>query len=241
MPDTTHTSLDYPPTRKKGKPIRDSIRSLAAGWLATDDRDVALQRFFEPFARLGCTNSAMLLPNAVATAICSLDGHDLRVLTEVQFEVPSPSPTWSPVRKRLDLVIIPRDSDPPKRAVAIEIKATMEFNPMAAALVEFVLLTKSQMVQFIPRRQAGIGPWSTSSAGIKCLTLSCYDHEDIRPVLQMMNRELWPDGRTVEHHNLFFTRESRKAVEEMSTHGSVAESVRLLMRDIRDWCCPAAT
>ena len=183
----------------------------------------------------------MLLPNALAKAISSLDGQHLHVLTEVQFEVPSPSPTSRPVRKKLDLVIIPRDSDSPERAVAIEIKATMEFNPLAAALVEFVLLTKSQTVPFTPRGQSGIRPWSMSSAGIKCLTLSCYDHEDIQPVLQILNRQLWPDGRTVEHHNLFFTRASRKAVEEKSAHDSVAESVRLLMRSIREWCCPALT
>jgi hypothetical protein len=205
-------------TRADGKvSIRHTICDQASALLNSCPIPLAprLERFLKVFAELQDTRQANLLPIAVRIA----DG----------------SRTGGEIVKRLDLVILSDTPVAKPRCVVVEVKATMEFNPLAAALMEFALLTEPELIELYPRNVAE--PLTFERNAVRCLTVSCNDNQDIASLYPIMARQLWPDGsRSVEHHRLFLPYRGKGATAGMSDTLGVMEFIRA----VEHWCLPQA-
>jgi hypothetical protein len=226
-------------TRADGKvSIRHTICDQASALLNSCPIPLAprLERFLKVFAELQDTRQANLLPIAVRNALSSaFRGTDLRVLDEVRFRIADGSRTGGEIVKRLDLVILSDTPVAKPRCVVVEVKATMEFNPLAAALMEFALLTEPELIELYPRNVAE--PLTFERNAVRCLTVSCNDNQDIASLYPIMARQLWPDGsRSVEHHRLFLPYRGKGATAGMSDTLGVMEFIRA----VEHWCLPQA-
>jgi hypothetical protein len=209
-------------------PIRDTIRNLAIAQLKTHQQG-ELYSFFSVFSKLADSEHRNLLPKALADALSAAFDSDLIVHREVPFIVPGGAPTDPALRKKLDVLIVPSDVTPDAGCAAIEIKATMEFNPMAAALVELVLLTYPDPIEFT----IGGKNRSFPRAKVKCMTLCCNENQDMGRLSRCLDLRLWPhQPGTLTHHALFLPHPNNTASCASKTHG-----VQELLAAIKLACC----
>ena len=222
---------DVAEERKDGvEAIRHKIGEAARKLVGGDILGQSARRFVKEFTVLENTPKRNLLPKAIrAGMIAAFEGTDLTVWPEARFTVPGTNDPATDVPKSMDFVITSKDGTPECRAVAIEVKATMEFNSLAAALIEIAMMTERPEVVVTHRHKK---LFSIPTANLRCFTLSCNDNQYIEPLLHVMSRQLWPDDRRrVTHHRLFL--ESKKAGTPRLT---ASLGVHEFLDDITKWC-----
>jgi len=217
--------------------LASSVRTVSQHWLATSGQSIPdpwVHEYFSIHSKI--PEEAKSPKVALKQALDAVFQQDqLWVLSEVPFCIGTADNNKNQT-KRLDFVLCPKTMQSPLPVVAIELKTTMEFNPLAAALMEFALLTDTDTSIFLPFSTANARYLKSSNCKIKCLTVSYFDNQDASPLLTIMQNRLWQGGQRKVHHYCLFFPSPQSSKEAIQIQYRYAEDIiRALAKEVREW------